>query len=305
MFSRLYTHHFFRNHNYYDREAYENILKDPKSKLWRKLNRIIEFCVILGVAVIVFETVQDYSQRYGIYFFIIDALVSLVFAGEYLYRFFRSKDKMFFVKRPLNIIDFLSFWPFFIGLIFLPFAGLDMLKVLRLFRVLRLFEVSAHSPIALGFGRTLRAYSKEYQAILSIFISFLVVISTLVYYFEMGNNQQFASIPHTLWWGIVTMTTVGYGDMTPITLWGRVFWVFLILLWPVLLAVISSITILVFMDVAEANKQSLYKTCSKCRTKNNDEANFCMQCGEKHFISGIIETKRPKLKMITRLFSKK
>lgn len=135
----------------------------------------------------------------------------------------RSRAKSYFVKRPMNIIDFLSFGPFFLGLIFVPFAGLDILKVFRLFRVLRLFEVSSHSPIALGFFRTLTGYGKEYKAIVSIFISILVVVCTLVYYFETSTNPDFASIPHTLWWGIVTMTTVGYGDMVPITLWGRIF----------------------------------------------------------------------------------
>ena len=305
MFARLYTPHFFRNHNYYDKERYENILRDPQSTLWKKLNNIIGFCVILAVAVIIFETLEDYSTRYAVYFFVVDAIVSLIFAGEYMYRFLRSRNKGAFVQRPMNIIDFLSFGPFFLGLIFVPFAWLDILKILRLFRILRLFEVFSHSPIALGFVRTLRAYSKEYTAIGSIFLSILIVISTLVYYFETAYNADFASIPHTLWWGIVTMTTVGYGDMSPITLGGKALGVVLILLWPVLLAVISSITILVFMDVAEAHKQSLFKTCAHCRTRNPDEANFCMSCGKKNFISEVHEEKRPKLKMITKLFSKK
>lgn len=303
MFARLYTHRFFRNHNYYDREKYENILRDPQSELWNKLNNFISFCVILSVFIIVIETVNNYNTIYKIEFFLIDVFVSLVFAGEFMYRFLRSKNKSFFIKRPMNVIDFLSFGPFFLWMIFIPFSWLDILKVLRLFRILRLLEVSAHSPIALGFARTLQWYSKEYKAIASIFFSLLIIISTLVYHFEVGNNPDFASIPHTLWWGIVTMTTVWYGDMAPITLGGKLFWVFLILLGPVLLAIISSITILVFMDVAEAHKQSLFKTCSKCRTRNQDEANYCMHCGEKHFISEVFEPKRSKLNLIKKLFS--
>jgi voltage-gated potassium channel len=81
----------------------------------------------------------------------------------------------------------------------------------------------------------------------------------------------------------VTMTTVGYGDMAPITLIGKCLWVILILLGPVLLAVISSITILVFMDVAESQKITDTKICQTCKTRNNEHANFCFNCWEQHF----------------------
>ena len=304
MFTRLYTHHFFRNHNFYDREKYENILHDPESQLGRRINIFISLCVFLAVWVIVFETVADWGEKYKFQFFLIDAGVSIIFAIEYLYRFMRARSKSYFIKKPMNVIDFLSFWPFFLGLIFVPLAWFDVLKILRLVRILRLFEVSSQSPIALGFMRTLQGYKKEYKAILGIFGTLLIIFSTFVHYFESTLNPDFASIPHTLWWGIVTMTTVGYGDMTPITLWGKMCGAVLILFWPVLLAVISSITILVFMDVAEAHKQALFKSCAKCRTRNNDEANYCLHCGHTHFLSEVIEEKRPKIAFISKLFSK-
>lgn len=110
----------------------------------------------------------------------------------------------------MNIIDFLSFAPFFISLVFSPLATLDILKILRVLRTLRLFEVSAQSPIALGFVKTIKEYEKEYRAILGIFTSILIIVSSFVYYSEYPVNSDFSSIPEALWWGIVTMTTVGY-----------------------------------------------------------------------------------------------
>ena len=145
----------------------------------------------------------------------------MIFAAEYLYRFLQSKHKKQFMLKGMNIIDFLSFAPFFLGLIFSAAGGLDILKILRVLRTLRLFEVSTQSPIALGFIKTVREYQKEYRAILGIFLSVLIIISSFVYYSEASVNPDFSSIPQALWWGIVTMTTVGYGDMAPITFFGK------------------------------------------------------------------------------------
>ncbi len=303
MFKRLLTHHFSRQHIYYDRETYENILKDPNSKVGQRINQLIHFCVFLAVGLIIFETVGDMHQKFFLQFFFLDAFVSIVFAGEYIYRFFRSKNRTFFMSRPLNIIDFLSFAPFFLSLIFSAFWSLDIFKVLRLFRTLRLFEVSSKSPIALGFIRTLKEYGKEYKAVYSIFITILIVISTFVYYFEFPVNSEFSSIPDALWWGIVTMTTVGYGDIYPITLGWKIFWSILIILWPALLAVISSITILVFMDVAESHRLWIFKTCWKCRTLNQDDANYCKNCGNKHFLSSG-EMEKSDISFIKRIFKR-
>ena len=132
------------------------------------------------------------------------------------------------------------------------------------------------------------------------------MVSTFVYYFEFPTNPDFSSIPQSLWWGIVTMSTVGYGDMAPITLGGRILGVLLILLGPVLLAVISSITILVFMDVAEGQRRTDTKICTTCKTRNPEDANFCFNCGEQHFTEVMRQKKElKKLPLLAKLFERK
>ncbi len=305
MFLRLLQYKLLKKNSFYDREKYRNVLRDPSSSVGKILNNIVFFCVILWVWVIVLETLPNIWSQFHFSFFVVDIIVSLVFALEYVYRFMRSNRKVDFSINIFNIIDLLSFAPFFIGLVFQMFSGFDMLKVLRLLRILRLFEVSSHSPIVLGFLNTIREYRHEYKAIFSIFISLLIIISTFVYYCEFPHNPEFSSIPQTLWWGIVTMTTVWYGDMAPITVWWKLFGTGLILLWPVLVAVIGSITILVFMDVAEAQKQNEVKICTICKTHNPWEANFCFECGNKHFMWEGDHSEEIRGWFFNRIFSKK
>ncbi len=131
----------------YDREVYETIFDDPGSSAGKKLTDFINICIIISVGVIMFETIPGLSRTWEELFFTADILVSLVFAAEYLYRWSLSSQKFQFVFRPFNIIDLLSFLPFFIGILFPAVAGYDALKVLRIFRVLRVFEISGRSPI--------------------------------------------------------------------------------------------------------------------------------------------------------------
>jgi voltage-gated potassium channel len=305
MFQRLFNYQSLKKGAFYDREKYENVLQDPESPMGRKLSHFILLCIIVSVVLLMLETVSS-LWAYTQYFFIADAVISSIFAFEYFYRFSQSHNKKTFLKWFFNAIDLVSFLPFFLALIFPALASLQILRVMRLLRVLRLFEVSHKSPIAIGFMKTISEYHKEYKAIFSIFFSILCIISSFVYFVENPHNPAFSSIPEALWWGIVTMTTVGYGDMVPLTFIGKSLGILLILLGPVLLAVISSITILVFMDVAESQKITGSKVCQTCKTRNNEHANFCFNCGEQHFITGEYhESESSKSSLIGKLFSKK
>lgn len=283
MFKSLFAYDTLKEKLFYDRDKHENILSDPKSALGKKLNNCIMFCVFISVGVIIFETLPSFYAVLKYEFFVTEAVISAIFAIEYIYRFIKSKNKLHFPFATFNIIDLLSFLPFFLGLIFPALSAFNILKVLRLLRILRIFELSRQSPIALWFLKTIKEYHREYGAIFSIFLSVLVILSSFTYYVEFPVNEKFSSIPESLWWGIVTMATVGYGDMVPVTTLWKILWVGLILLGPVLYAVISSITILVFMDVAESHKITGSKVCRTCKTRNNEHANFCYHCGSQHF----------------------
>jgi len=269
----------------YNKKKYDNILDDPNNKLWRKVNTIIIFLVIISVLILVFESVWDFLVTYKKELFLLDFFISTIFLYEYFYRILRAKEKVKFILNPLNIVDLLSFLPFFIWLVFSPFISAEILKVFRLIRIFRVLKLAKHIHVLMWFFKALRDYKSEYRAVGILFLIVLTIISILVYHVEYISNPAFATIPDAFWWGIVTMTTVWYWDMYPITTAWKIIWSVLIILWPVLLAIVSAITILVFIDVIKRARiikhKKERKKCPRCSRKNRKTAHFCIRCGKK------------------------
>ncbi|XP_047138594.1 shaker-related potassium channel tsha2 isoform X2 [Hydra vulgaris] len=170
-----------------------------------------------------FQTKDEYETA----FFAIECACILWFTAEYLLRLISSPKKFLFLRQPLNIIDIVAILPFYIT-IFLRstnanVASLSILRVLRLIRVFRIFKLSRYSKGLKILGYTFKASLQE-LALLVFFLAIGVVLFSSAAYFceEREQNTQFQSIIHGFWWAIVTMTTVGYGDITPTTLGGKI-----------------------------------------------------------------------------------
>lgn len=185
--------------------------------------------IILNVVAIVLESIEPLRQNHSSLFFYFELFSVVVFTIEYLLRIWTAncipefKEKITgnikYALTPLAIIDLLAFIPFY-----LPFIGLDLrvLRMLRILRIFRLFKVARYVE-ALSFINRVIKKKKEELIISLIFTLFLLLIaSTLMYYVENKMQPEiFSSIPETMWWGIATLTTVGYGDIYPITPLGQ------------------------------------------------------------------------------------
>lgn len=260
-----------------------NMLEDPDNKLWVKINMFIIFLILFSVLIIIFESVWNNKIVYANELFKIDWLISSIFALEYIYRIYKSKNKIKHAFKIMNIIDLIAFLPFFLQLIFEWIINLSILKSLRILRVFRIFKLLRHFKSIVHIINWLKNYKAEYQ-IWFILVSIIIILSSiLMYTIEWSSNPWFASIPLTIWWTIVTVTTVWYWDIYPITTAWKILWSMIILLWPMFIAMISSITVLVFFEVAEKNKidQMRFKKakCPKCFTAYNvNDSNYCKKC---------------------------
>ncbi|XP_020567661.1 potassium voltage-gated channel subfamily A member 4 [Oryzias latipes] len=165
-------------------------------------------------------------------FFIVETVCIIWFSFEFIVRFFASPSKTAFFKNIMNSIDIVSILPYFITL------GTDLaqhqgngqqamsfaiLRIIRLVRVFRIFKLSRHSKGLQILGHTLRASMRELALLIFFLVIGVILFSSAVYFAEADEpTSQFTSIPDAFWWAVVTMTTVGYGDMKPITVGGKI-----------------------------------------------------------------------------------
>lgn len=163
-------------------------------------------------------------------FFIVETMCICWFSFELLMRFCCSPSKTHFFKDMMNIIDFFAIIPYFVTLGTelarsrggTPAMSLAIVRVIRLVRVFRIFKLSRHSKGLQILGQTLKASLRELALLIFFLFIGVVIFSSAVYFAEVDSpDTAFTSIPEAFWWAVVSMTTVGYGDMYPVTVGGK------------------------------------------------------------------------------------
>ncbi|KAF6773319.1 hypothetical protein AHF37_06522 [Paragonimus kellicotti] len=164
-------------------------------------------------------------------FFLVETVCIVWFTFDLLVRFASSPEKLVFFRNIMNFIDIVAIIPYFITLgTMLAEASrtqnqamsLAILRVIRLVRVFRIFKLSRHSKGLQILGQTLKASTRELGLLVFFLLICVILFSSAVYFAEIDSDRTyFRSIPDAFWWAVVTMTTVGYGDMRPVTVWGK------------------------------------------------------------------------------------
>lgn len=210
---------------------HEIIEKAPEGdKLSRIFDIFIISLIILNVTSVILETVDILYLKYSAFFTNFELFSVAVFSAEYILRLwtcnlnerFRQpiKGRIRFALTPLAVIDLLAILPFYLAAILL--VDLRFIRILRLFRILRVLKVARYSESIRNIARVI--IGKKEELFMSVFILLIVLImsSSLMYFVEnSAQPEAFSSIPASMWWGIITLTTIGYGDIYPITPLGK------------------------------------------------------------------------------------
>lgn len=203
---------------------------EPKSNIGRAISGFLTTVIVLNVVALIVGTVQDIHKLSPTTFMAIEIVSVAIFTVEYLLRmwsctadsgFFRPlSGRIRYMASPLMLIDLLAILPFFVALVIPVPLDLRILRSVRL--AFRIARSSRHlSGIAI-LVRVVQAKKSELVSVIAVLSMLLVLTSSLVYFAEHGAQpDDFSSIPETMWWGIITLTTIGYGDAYPITMAGR------------------------------------------------------------------------------------
>jgi voltage-gated potassium channel len=243
-----------------------------ESKADKIINFSIILLIILNIIAVILETVKEIQIKYETFFHYFDRISVIIFTIEYLLRVWSSdqdpkykhsiKGRLKYMFTPGAIIDLIAFLPYYLHAIFL--FDLRMLRILRLLRLLRLFRLTAYTK---SYQLILNVFKSRFNELLLSFILtfFLIIIASCVVFFaEHEHNPDFSSIPTTLYWAVVTLTSTGYGDITPITSWGRLFTSFILLAGVAMLALPAGIITSGFLDEMKRLKESKTFNCPHC-----------------------------------------
>ncbi|MCL1124339.1 ion transporter [Shewanella surugensis] len=234
-------------------------------------------CIILSVALVFLDTIVSIHSAYGGMILQLEWFFTVLFTVEYIIRLYCSTNRWQYAKSFYGVVDFLSILPSYL-ILFFPGANFSMvIRILRLFRVFRVLKLLRY----LSEGNVLlQALTQSSRKVIMFFfsVSLIVVVLGSVMYAVEGPYNGFTSIPKSIYWTIVTITTVGYGDITPVTELGQGIAALTMLIGYSIIAIPTGIITAEISQEMRRNRD--LRRCSNClKLGHETDAGFCNQCG--------------------------
>ncbi len=239
---------------------------------------LLLFAIFMSILVVMLESVKGINQEYADTLYFIEWIITGFFTIEYFLRIWIVKKPAAYIFSFYGIIDFLSVIPSYLGLIFGGMSGFIVIRALRLLRIFRILKLSRYVSASKTIITALRASRAKISVFLYSVLMLVIIIGTIMYFVE-GEENGFTSIPRSVYWAIVTLTTVGYGDIAPVTPLGQFIASFVMILGYGIIAVPTGI-VTTEMALASRKEKIITQVCPNCLHEDHDaQAVYCNRCG--------------------------
>ena len=262
------------------KEKLHEIIYEADTPAGKLFDIILLIVILLSVVLVMLESIGSIESKYANILDILEWVITILFSVEYIARIISVKSPKSYVFSFYGIIDFLSIIPKYISLFILGTNSLLALRALRLLRVFRILKLTRFIGESANFGKAL----KRSRAKIAVFITFVIVLciilGTIMYLVENEHDSGFTSIQRSVYWAIVTLTTVGYGDIAPITSLGQFIASMIMILGYGIIAIPTGI---VTSEMTRNEKDLIpnnTQNCTNCSEDyHQDNAKFCHKCG--------------------------
>lgn len=234
-------------------------------------------CILLSVVAVFLDSVESVHVVHGELLYQIEWVFTVLFTIEYLLRLWCIQNTKLYARSFYGIVDLLGIVPTYLSLIVVDAQYMLVIRVLRVLRVFRVLRLVRYVNEASVLKDALNASRRKITVFLCTVLTMVVVFGSVMYLVE-GPENGFTSIPKSIYWAVVTLTTVGYGDISPATTLGRFVASIVMIMGYAIIAVPTGI---VTMELSEASKRSANtRSCNHCSAEGHQrEATYCWRCG--------------------------
>ena len=262
------------------KEKLHEIIYEADTPAGKFFDVVLLIAIIVSILFVMLESVEWIDKKYHDLLNIAEWVITILFTMEYIARVISVKNPKKYIFSFYGMIDLLSTIPKYLSLFLIGSHHLVALRALRLLRVFRILKLTRYIGESTNFVRALKSSRAKIAVFLSFVIILCVILGTVMYLVESEEGSGFTSIPRSVYWAIVTLTTVGYGDIAPATPLGQLIASLIMIMGYGIIAVPTGI---VSSEMTKVNKNEVdtnTQSCSNClEDTHRDNAQFCHNCG--------------------------
>lgn len=262
------------------KDKLHEIIFEADTPMGKWFDIILLILILLSVITVSLETVPTFTDKYGRLFLYLEWIFTILFTLEYILRIYTVIKPVKYMTSFFGMVDLLSILPTYLSIIVTGTQSLVIIRALRLLRVFRIFKMGHYMKQGDMILKAVKASTTKIMVFLYFIVLMVCIFGAIMYLVEGGTNPGFDSIPRSIYWSIVTLTTVGFGDITPKTDLGQFLSAILMILGYAVIAVPTGI---VSSEMIKAKDDYEVSTqhCSNCSCESHDvDAIYCKKCGE-------------------------